>query len=198
MTASWPGLNPDCFEYLPRFLPPKVSAAVLAQLKAELRWQQKEIVMFGRRVMQPRLVAWYGDPGAVYRYSGVSLEPLRWHPVLEDLRDRVSAYCGLRFNSVLANAYRDGRDRMGWHRDDEKELGPQPVIASISLGEERNFLLRRNGASRSERICLKDGSLLVMKGNSQAEYRHSLPASARPMGWRINLTYRRVMSQAGD
>jgi alkylated DNA repair dioxygenase AlkB len=170
----------------------------LSKLKSELRWQQREIVLFGRRVMQPRLVAWYGDQGAQYRYSGVTLEPLPWHPLLDGLRERLSIHCGTGFNSVLANAYRDGRDRMGWHRDDEKELGPEPVIASLSLGQERYFLLRRDGAARSDRILLENGSLLVMRGRSQAEYRHSLPASSRPMKWRINLTYRCVLNQAGD
>lgn len=163
-------------------------------LRDELEWEQREILMFGRRVLQPRLVAWYGDAEAVYRYSGDTLTPRPWHPVLSNLRDRLTRICDCPFNSVLANGYRDGRDRMGWHCDDEKELGPRPVIASLSLGQERGFLLRRNGEKRSHRLMLADGSLLIMRGTSQAEFRHALPGSKKPMGWRINLTFRRILT----
>lgn len=197
MTDNFHELNPECFEYQDGFLNTGESAGMLDVLKRELSWERREIVLFGKRVMQPRLVAWYGDADASYRYSGLTLQPLPWHPLLAELRDRVSGRCGTFFNSVLANAYRDGRDRMGWHRDDEKELGSEPIIASVSLGQERNFLLRKNGHSKSERILLKDGSLLVMKGASQSEYRHCLPGSRRPMAWRINLTFRAVNQALG-
>jgi len=196
-------LDPACFDYRPAFLPATVADAWLRQLWRELSWTQQEIQLFGRRVMQPRLVAWYGDPGAVYAYSGLALSPLPWHPVLRELKIMLEAGAGGRFNAVLANAYRDGRDSMGWHSDDEPELGPEPLIASVSLGAERRFLVRprsrpAGGGSRSQGIALGHGSLLLMRGESQRRYRHALPRTRKPTGLRINLTYRWVRVQAED
>ena len=194
-------LDPEFFEYIPAFLPNREADRVFEQLWAGLEWSQREITLFGRRVLQPRLVAWYGDPEATYRYSGLTLDPLPWHPLLRRLKNRVEESSGYRFNSVLANAYRDGSDSMGWHSDDEKELGPEPLIASVSLGASRRFLLRpRNrGAGRppaSIALPLEHGSLLLMKGKSQQRFRHSLPRTRRRVGLRINLTYRLVGAQA--
>ena len=189
-------MNQDCFDWQPYYLQADEATRCLDLLWQELCWRQQEILIFGKKVMQPRLVAWYGDADARYQYSGLALEPLPWHPVLSDLRTQLEKHCQAPFNSVLANAYRDGSDSMGWHRDDEPELGPRPVIASLSLGQERRFLLRRNGADRSEGLLLTHGSLLVMKGESQRLYRHSLPRSKRPMGLRINLTFRNTDGQA--
>jgi len=196
-------LDPECFEYRPAFLPAEQADAWLRQLWRELEWSQQEIRLFGRRVMQPRLVAWYGDPGAVYAYSGLTLSPLPWHPLLQELRGMLEAGTGGRFNAVLANAYRDGLDSMGWHSDDERELGPEPLIASVSLGAERRFLLRSRsrsagGGSRSQGITLGHGSLLLMKGESQRRFQHALPRTRKPIGLRINLTYRLVRVQAED
>ena len=193
----------DCFEYLPAFLPEAQADRWLAQLWRELEWSQQEITLFGRRVMQPRLIAWYGDPKAVYAYSGLTLNPLPWHPVLRELRDRLEHLTGGRFNSVLANGYRDGRDSMGWHSDDEKELGPEPLIASVSLGAARRFLLRprvrpAGTPARSTGYTLEHGSLLLMKGESQRRFQHALPRTRKPIGLRINLTYRMVRLQAPD
>lgn len=191
-------LDPDCFVYEPDFLGEAEAERLLLRFRQELEWVQQDILMFGRRVPQPRLIAWYGDHDARYRYSGLSLEPLRWHPDLQELRERLEERTGQRFNSVLANAYRDGSDSMGWHRDDEKELGPSPCIASLSLGAVRRFLLRPRRApgtsSKSIGIPLQAGSLLLMKGLSQARYEHSLPKTQRPVGLRINLTFRFVNS----
>ena len=196
-------LDPEWFEYRPAFLPVARADAWLRQLWRELVWSQQEIRLFGRRVMQPRLIAWHGDPGAVYTYSGLTLSPLPWHPVLEELRNTLEARTDGHFNAVLANAYRDGRDSMGWHSDDERELGPEPLIASVSLGAERRFLIRprsrpEDGASRSQGIILEHGSLLLMKGESQRRFQHALPRTQKPTGLRINLTYRRVRVQAED
>lgn len=190
-------LDHACFEYRPAFLPAPLADGWLAQLRRELDWSQQEIRLFGRRVMQPRLIAWYGDPQAVYSYSGLTLEPLPWHPVLRELKRRLERLTGGRFNSVLANAYRDGRDSMGWHSDDEEELGATPLIASVSLGAARRFLLRprarASGArTRSTGITLEHGSLLLMKGASQHRYQHALPRTRKQIGLRINLTYRLV------
>jgi alkylated DNA repair dioxygenase AlkB len=187
-------LDTDCFEYLPDFLPSFEADKLCALLYKELEWRQDEIVLFGRLVMQPRLVAWYGDPEAKYSYSGLQLKPMPWQPLLTELKLRIEALTGAVFNSVLANAYRHGSDSMGWHRDDEKELGPRPVIASLSLGQERRFLVREKG-QKSRGLLLENGSLLVMKGQCQQKYQHALPKTRRKAGIRINLTYRMIRDQ---
>jgi len=190
-------LDPDCFDYHAEFLPPPQAYEYLETLWRELPWSQHTITLFGRRVMQPRLIAWCGDARALYTYSGLTLRPSPWHPVLLELKERVEAATGGRFNSVLANAYRDGRDSMGWHSDDEKELGRAPLIASVSLGAERRFLLRprvrtAEGRAPASGFTLENGSLLVMKGDSQRRFQHALPRTRKPTGLRINLTYRMV------
>jgi alkylated DNA repair dioxygenase AlkB len=194
-------LDSALFEYHPHFLPEREADLFLERLWRELNWSQREITLFGRRLMQPRLIAWYGEPGAVYSYSGLTLAPLPWHPLLQRLKTRVEECSGSHFDSVLANAYRDGSDSMGWHSDDEKELGPEPVIASLSLGVPRRFLLRPRTRPAGERggtiaLSLAHGSMLLMKGASQQRFQHSLPRTMRPVGLRINLTYRRVGTQA--
>jgi alkylated DNA repair dioxygenase AlkB len=201
--SSLENLDPGLFAYFPDFLSGPKADRMLACLWRELEWSQREITLFGRRVTQPRLVAWYGDPAAVYSYSGLTLEPLPWHPLLRHLKDRIERFSGGRFNAVLANAYRDGRDSMGWHSDDEKELGARPLIASLSLGAPRRFLLRpkRQGAippGPSVGLTLEHGSLLQMRGESQQRFQHALPRTRRKTGLRINLTYRQVFTQDPD
>ncbi len=149
--------------------------------------------MFDREVMQPRLICWQSDPGVVYTYSGLTLHPAGWHPGLDHLRSRLRVEWGLEFNSVLANAYRDGQDSMGWHADDEPELGPEPVIASISLGAARNFRWREKCNHRSSGLVLQSGSLLLLSGLFQKRYQHSVPKTARKTGLRINLTFRNIL-----
>lgn len=190
-------LDPDCFQYVEGFLTGSEADSLLTVLWKELQWSQREITLFGRRVMQPRLVAWYGDPAATYGYSGLRLQPLAWHPGLQALREKLEQFAGNPFNSVLANAYRDGSDSMGWHSDDEPELGLEPLIASLSLGAERAFLVRprirsEQGGPRSQRLVPAHGSLLVMRGSSQRLYQHAVPKTRRPVNLRINLTYRLV------
>ena len=198
--------DPQYFTYIPRFLDEDQTAGALVRLWRELDWSQREIKLFGRRVMQPRLVAWYGDAGALYSYSGLTLQPLPWHPLLLDLRLRIERHTGQQYNAVLANAYRSGDDSMGWHADNEKELGPRPVIASLSLGAPRRFLLRparhqpglvakvRGGVETgSFGMTLENGSLLLMKAGCQQRYQHSLPRTRRAAGLRINLTYRWIV-----
>ncbi len=150
-------------------------------------------MIFGRPRLVPRLVAWHGDPGATYTYSGTPHEPLPWTPALEQVRRRVQELSGLQFNAVLLNLYRDGRDGMGWHADDEPELGPDPAIASVSLGAVRRFCLRhrRRKGLRTD-LSLPHGSLLLMTGATQGHWVHALPKTAVPVGERINLTFRRV------
>ena len=142
---------------------------------------------------EARLTCWVGDEGAVYRYSGVSRRPTPWHPALAKLRVRLESELRVPFNSVLCNAYRGGADSMGWHSDDEPELGTEPVIASISLGAARRFRVRPAGGGAAFATELGHGSLLVMSGRSQHDYRHAVPKTARPVGWRINLTFRNVL-----
>ena len=153
--------------------------------------------LFGRTVDAPRLSCWMGDAGTAYTYSRTRFEPQPWAPAVAELRTRVSARCGVGFNSVLCNLYRDGRDAMGWHSDDEPELGPAPVIASLSFGATRRFRLRhrRDPALRLE-LELESGSLLLMSGATQRNYRHDLPRAPRVAAPRINLTFRSIPTMA--
>lgn len=169
-----------------------------AQLMREVPWQTRAIRLFGREVVQPRLVAWIGDPDAVYTYSGTRHEPLPWTPTLARLRMRLVGELSIPFNGVLCNLYRDERDSMGLHSDDEPELGPEPVVASISLGAVRQFVLRhKRGAGRGKLdLPLESGSLLVMRGATQRLYRHGVPKARTPTAARINLTFRQVRPPA--
>jgi alkylated DNA repair dioxygenase AlkB len=167
------------------------------RLRHEVPWERHRLRMFGRNVDAPRLSCWIGDPDAIYVYSRTRFEPTPWTPSLLFLRERVEQSCGARFNSVLANLYRDGQDTMGWHSDDEPELGLQPVIASVSLGAERRFRFRRRAspgthAAPSVGLMLAHGSLLYMAGNTQRHYQHDLPKSTGVPGPRINLTFRLI------
>lgn len=167
--------------------------ALLASLLADIPWEVHRIRIYGREVDSPRLSCWIGDADATYVYSRTRFEPRPWTPPLAGLRDRVALACGASFNSVLANLYRDGRDSMGWHSDDEPELGAQPVIASLSLGAVRRFRLkpRRGGAAaNTHAIELGHGSLLRMAGDTQRLYVHDLPKTSARVGPRINLTFR--------
>jgi len=178
----------------PNWLPVPEADALFAALMATVPWETHRIRMFGREVDSPRLSCWIGDPGASYVYSRTRFEPRPWPAALLPIRDRVSDAAGLAMNSVLANLYRDGRDAMGWHSDDEPELGPNPVIASLSLGGTRRFLLRhRRDPGQRLALALPHGSLLLMSGDTQANWRHALPRTARPVAARINLTFRRIL-----
>lgn len=175
------------------WLPASRADALMAELREGLDWEVHRIRMFGRMVDSPRLSSWIGDPGAGYVYSGTRFEPRSWHRALLQLRQELQSLLGVEFNSVLANRYRDGRDAMGWHSDDERELGARPVIASISLGATRRFAFKhRRDPGRKMAMDLPHGSLLVMRGDTQANYRHALPRTARAMSDRINLTFRRI------
>jgi len=177
----------------PDWLAPAEAETLFAALRRQVAWEVHRIRLFGREVDSPRLSCWIGDPDASYRYSGVRFEPRPWPPVLQPVRDRLVRELDVPFNSVLANLYRDGRDAMGWHSDSEPELGPAPVIASISLGAMRRFAFKqRHPPLRRLSMDLPSGSLLVMSGATQRNYRHSLPRTARPAGERINLTFRLI------
>jgi len=168
----------------------------LAALRDELGWEQREIVLFGRRVLQPRLIAWAGDLG--YRYSGQTLEPRPFTPAALRLLVRVCEATGVLFNHVLANRYRNGTDSMGLHADDEPELGPDPVVATVSLGAARRLIVRPRRKQDRERhdVELGHGALLVMGGTCQRHYVHGVPRQAGLEGERISLTFRQLRGQA--
>ena len=174
------------------FTPPEADALFDA-LRGGVNWRQEQVLIFGQRRLVPRLVAWHGDAGARYTYSGTDHDPEPWLPALERVRDRAAELTGAQYNAVLLNLYRDGRDGMGWHADDEPELGRNPVIASVSLGAERRFCLRhRRRKDLRLDLPLPHGSLLCMSGATQHHWLHALPKTQRPVGERINLTFRLV------
>ncbi|MEM8981391.1 MAG: alpha-ketoglutarate-dependent dioxygenase AlkB [Pseudomonadota bacterium] len=168
--------------------------ALMSTLLSDIAWEQRDIRLFGKTFKQPRLIAWHGDPGASYTYSGSRFEPRPWTGSLRWIRDSVSAATGHPFNSVLLNLYRDGSDSMGMHADDEPELGHNPVIASVSLGAERVLTLRHRHLNDqpSRRIPLPHGSLLVMRGPTQHHWKHGIAKQRRACGPRVNLTFRYV------
>ncbi|UOQ54289.1 alpha-ketoglutarate-dependent dioxygenase AlkB family protein [Hymenobacter cellulosivorans] len=180
------------------FLPALLAQTLLTELTTSIAWRQEPIKLFGKEVLQPRLTAWYGDAGAQYSYSGLTWQPLPWTLELQELREQVEAACGTSFNSVLLNLYRHGQDSMGWHADNEPELGREPVIASVSLGAARNFRLRPRDPQRTPHepvtLELPSGSLLVMRGSTQQHWLHAVPKTARPIGPRLNLTFRRIVT----
>lgn len=168
--------------------------ALFLSLRDSIQWETHRIRLFGRELDSPRLSSWIGDEGASYAYSGSRFEPRPWPLALVPIRERLEAELDERFNSVLANRYRSGSDYMGWHSDNEAALGRKPVIASVSLGATRRFALKhRHRAGAGIVLELAPGSLLVMRGETQQHYRHALPRTARPVGERINLTFRRII-----
>ena len=175
------------------WLPREEADALFTELRDSIEWETHRIRLFGREVDSPRLSSWIGDEGTAYTYSGARFEPHPWPSALAGIRRRLSRELDCGFNSALANRYRDGRDYMGWHSDNESALGPHPVIASLSLGATRRFVLKHREASHKLELRLAHGSLLVMRGNTQANCRHSLPRTAKPVGERINLTFRRIL-----
>jgi alkylated DNA repair dioxygenase AlkB len=181
------------------FLTRSQAEAYLAELLDLVEWTQHIIRIRGREVASPRLSAWYGDPDAHYTYSGLSLEPRPWLPVILELKARIGAVCDAPFNSVLLNLYRDGADSMGWHSDDEPELGERPVIASLSLGATRRFRLRHRRRKELEPVAvdLESGSLLIMEGDTQRFWKHQIPKTRRVAGPRINLTFRNTGRPGG-
>jgi alkylated DNA repair dioxygenase AlkB len=194
--GSAPGIDMPGAElrYYPAFLSQERSDYYYRALLQQTPWREEEVFVWGKWHMQPRLIAWYGDEGSDYTYSGRSLKPLPWTPILRELCGLVQAQGVGRYNSVLLNLYRDNDDSMGWHSDNEPELGEVPNIASLSLGETRDFLFK-NRSDKSldiRRIALPHGSLLVMSGATQKNWLHAIGKERKPCGARINLTFRYV------
>ena len=177
--------------YDPHWLDGEAADALHAALLQQVPWEVHRIRLFGREHDSPRLSSWIGDADAHYRYSGADFQPHPWPQALRAVRQLLAEELGAPFNSVLANRYRDGRDAMGWHSDDEPELGRAPLIASLSIGATRRFTFkhRRRDGLKGE-LALGHGSVLLMSGPTQANYRHALPRTAKPVGERINLTFR--------
>jgi alkylated DNA repair dioxygenase AlkB len=161
---------------------------LLDALAGSIAWRQETATIMGRRVPIPRLTAWHGEAG--YVYSGIAMAPAAWTPPLLELKRCAEANAGQAFNSVLLNLYRDGRDSVSWHADNEPGLGCNPVIASLSLGATRRFQLKHRHSGERVAIDLRHGSCLVMAGATQHHWLHQVPKSARPVGPRINLTFR--------
>jgi len=157
-------------------------------------WRHEHVVVWGKRHLQPRLTAWYGDPGKSYTYSGTEMHALPWTNLLLDLKRRVEQVTDAEFNSVLLNLYRNHNDRMGFHSDNERELGPEPIIASLSYGETRTLLFKhkRKKDLPLKPVSLTSGSLLLMQGRTQQNWNHGINSESRACGARINLTFRRI------
>ena len=164
---------------------------VLAQLIAETAWKAETITVWGKRHLQPRLSAWYGD--AAYTYSGLALAPSPFTPLQLEIKQALEQASGFCFNSVLLNYYRDGRDSMGMHSDDEAELGPCPAIASLSFGQTRTFILKHKRTGQSLKLDLCDGNLLLMSGETQKHWRHGINKETLRAGPRVNLTFRKII-----
>ena len=179
--------------YFPNFLKVSEADKYLAQLTQDVPWKQEPIKIFGKLILQPRLIAWYGDPEAAYKYSGHQLTPLPWPTFLKKLKSKVETFSEASFNGALLNLYRDQNDSMGWHRDNEKELGKEPFIASLSFGEKRKFKLQNiHDKDLKLSIELEHGSLLIMKGKTQQFWKHSIPKQSKPVAARVNITLRRI------
>lgn len=180
--------------YAPQWCSATSADRWLAALREEIPWATHRVRIYGRWLDSPRLSSWHGDPDAGYRYSGQRYQPLPWTPTLNTIRRALLDELQLDFNGVLANRYRDGNDSMGWHADDERELGPEPVIASLSLGAERRFCLKHRGHGQRLQLDLSHGSLLIMAGQTQRHWRHALPKQRGVAEERINLTFRQILA----
>lgn len=183
---------PDAeIEYYPDFFPLAKANELFQLLQTETPWQQDAITVFGKTHLQPRLTALFGNEGKPYGYSNIIMQPHHWSPLMTYIKEEIEKVCEENFTTVLLNNYRDGKDSNGWHSDNESELGRNPVIASVSFGAERVFQLKHNTIKEAKQnITLQHGSLLIMKGTTQHFWKHQIPKTAKPIGARINLTFR--------
>ncbi len=181
--------------FYPAFFEAAIADSLFEDLTQKIRWREDKIKLFGRLIDQPRRTAWYGDSGCAYSYSGITMQPEDWTPELLLIRHRVEERVGVVFNSVLLNQYRSERDSVSWHSDDEKELGMNPVIASVSFGATRRFQFKHKSTpEKKAALDLTHGSFLLMSGTTQQFWLHQIPKSARTIGPRINLTFRTIVS----
>lgn len=177
--------------YYPDFFSPAESDTIFKTLLEETHWKQEPIKIFGKEVMQPRLTAYYGDTEKKLKYSGITMHSYPWTPTLMQIKKSIEPISGTHFNGVLLNQYRNEKDSMGWHRDNEKELGKDPIIASVSFGAVRTFKFKHHADKKMKvSVDLAHGSLLVMKGSTQHNWEHSMAKIETETGIRINLTFR--------
>lgn len=178
-------------EYIPDFFDTLKADDLFKALQETIDWQHDEIIVFGKKHKQPRLTALYGNNGKVYAYSSIRMQPKKWNSLLIFIKESVEAQLQVKFTTVLLNYYRNGNDSIGWHADDEKELGANPIIASVSFGAKRVFQMQHNTLKEQKlKIELEHGSLLIMKGSTQHFWKHQLPKTTKSIGARINLTFR--------
>ena len=177
-------------EYYPDFFSSAKANELLLKLQNEIPWQQDDITVYGKSHAQPRLTALFGNDGKPYGYSNIVMQPHHWSPLIIFIKEEVEKICNENFTTVLLNLYRDGQDSNGWHADNEKELGRNPVIASVSFGAERVFQLKHNQLELKQNIVLQHGSLLIMKGTTQHFWKHQIPKTKKEIEPRINLTFR--------
>ena len=177
--------------YVPAFIGFEEANELFEKLLLQVNWQQDDIVVFGKKYQQPRLTALYGNDGKSYSYSSLTMFPNKWNSLLIYIKEKVEDFMKVKFTTVLLNYYRDGNDSNGWHADNEKELGKNPIIASVSFGAKRVFQMKHNSIKEQKlKIELEHGSLLIMKGTAQHFWKHQIPKSTKNVGPRINLTFR--------
>ena len=177
--------------YYPDFFDRARANELFEKLKNDVPWQQDHITVFGKTHLQPRLTALFGNEGKPYSYSNIVMNPHAWNPLLMFIKNEIEEIVGTNFTTVLLNYYRDGKDSNGWHADNERELGRNPIIASVSFGAQRSFHLQHNTLKEQKlKINLEHGSLLIMEGTTQHFWKHQIPKTTQPVGPRINLTFR--------
>ena len=181
-------------DYVKNFFNEEESIYFMNTLKDKIKWKQDYISFFGKSHPLPRLTAWYGDRNKTYTYSGIPMTPNPWNTELLEIKNKVDQYAKIHFNSVLLNCYRTGNDSVSWHSDDEKELGNQPIIGSVSFGGTRKFRLRnKKNKKLKHNIELVNGSLLIMSELTQQYWEHEIPKTKKMVGERINLTFRSIL-----
>lgn len=178
--------------YIPHFFDKQKSDFFFRKLLDNIDWKQEEMNMYGKILKFPRLTAWYGDNNKPYSFSGITLNPTIWNDELLEIKEIIEPKSKVVFNSVLLNLYRDGSDSISWHTDAEKELGKNPVIASVNFGAKRRFQLRHKETKQKIEIELEHGSLLIMQGTLQHYWQHQVPKTKKKVGKRINLTFRTI------
>jgi len=178
------------YRYFPSFFKKNQANSLMAALENNIQWNQEKMNMYGKTIYLPRLTSWYGDRDKTYSFSGIKLNPLSWNEDLLRIKSEIDAICNVNFNSVLLNLYRDGNDSISWHTDAEKELGLNPIIASVNFGAEREFQLKHDNTGEKISIVLQHGSLLIMEGELQHYWKHQIPKRKNINRSRINLTFR--------
>ncbi|MBK9460103.1 MAG: alpha-ketoglutarate-dependent dioxygenase AlkB [Sphingobacteriales bacterium] len=179
--------------FYPNFFSKSESDMLLKSLHNNIIWKQESMNMYGKKIDFPRLTAWYGNNDKPYSFSGITLQPLPWTNEILIIKNKIDLIAKTEFNSVLLNLYRDGNDSISWHTDAEKELGINPVIASVNFGATRMFQLRHIKTKEKLEIELTHGSLLIMQGELQHFWQHQVPKTNKTVGERINLTFRVII-----